>query len=252
MIKTGDYVVRKSYNGDILFEVIEIKNKQAILKGVDVRLLADSPINDLIIKEKERNEEEKINFISNIDRSSFFYIPGKILHIDSDTDYMQRCENYYKENKCNYIAKCIKEENVYKEIKELIQEYNPDIVVITGHDAYYKNKNEYKNSNYFIKAVKEVRKIEKERDKLIVVAGACQSNYEELIKAGSTFASSPKRENIHALDPAVIAAYLSLSDKENEINIKELISKTKYKEKGVGGIKTKGTMYTGYPRGKKS
>ena len=32
------------------------------------------------------------------------------------------------------------------------------------------------------------------------------NNYEDLIKAGANFASSPKRVNIHALDPAIIAS----------------------------------------------
>jgi len=108
--------------------------------------------------------------------------------------------------------------------------------------------NAYKYSSKFVEAVKEARRFESSHQKLIVIAGACQSNYEELIKAGANFASSPKRINIHALDPAIVAAKMSLSDINNDINLKEIIENTKYGSNGIGGIITKGTMYTGYPR----
>ncbi|HPF83499.1 MAG TPA: sporulation peptidase YabG, partial [Bacilli bacterium] len=67
-------------------------------------------------------------------------------------------------------------------------------------------------------------------------------------KAGANFASSPKRINIHALDPAVIASYMALYDSNKEIDIKRVLETTKYGSDGMGGIKTKGTMYIGYPR----
>lgn len=62
------------------------------------------------------------------------------------------------------------------------------------------------------------------------------------------FASSPKRINIHALDPAIIAAKLSLSVSTEDIDLKGIIENTKYGKDGIGGIRTKGTMYVGYPR----
>ena len=142
-----------------------------------------------------------------------------------------------------------KEEDIPFKIRDLLEEYKPNIVIITGHDAYYNEKNkEYKNSMNFVNAVKEARKYEKEHDKLIIIAGACQSNYEELIKAGANFASSPKRINIHALDPAIIATKISLTDVNNQIDVKSILKETKYGESGIGGIITKGTMYIGYPR----
>ena len=127
-------------------------------------------------------------------------------------------------------------------------------MIITGHDAYYKrkgNKHEidsYKNSKYFVEAVKEARKYEKSHDKLVIIAGACQSDYEDLIQAGANFASSPKRVNIHTLDPAIIATRVSLTESCEEIDLKGILDKTKYGSSGLGGIKTKGMMYLGYPR----
>ena len=137
------------------------------------------------------------------------------------------------------------------EIKRVIKKYNPDIIVITGHDALYRKKrkdNSYKSSDEFVAAIKTARKYENSHEKLIIIAGACQSNYEELIKAGANFASSPKRINIHALDPAIIATCLAFSDKNKDIDLIKILNKTKYGSDGIGGIITKGTMYVGYPR----
>ena len=127
-----------------------------------------------------------------------------------------------------------------------IKEYKPNIIVITGHD--YKKNNEYKNTKYFIDSIKECRRIIRNQDELIIIAGACQSDYESLICAGANFASSPKRINIHALDPAIIACSMAYSDCNKKIDIISILERTKYGCDGIGGIITKGTMYIGYPR----
>ena len=46
MIKKDDYVTRKSYDNDIVFKVLFIINNIAYLQGVDIRLIADSYIDD--------------------------------------------------------------------------------------------------------------------------------------------------------------------------------------------------------------
>lgn len=254
----GDLVTRKSYNNDTVFEIIDIVDNVCNLKGVNIRLIADSDINDLVkfdeIDDENEKFEERIKPNFDLSRDDYFYIPGKILHIDSDSDYLNRCLNYYKE--ANIWAMGIKEneENIPLYIKDWLEEYNPNIIVITGHDAYYKKKGNlnditaYKNSLNFVKAVQEARKFEKSHDKLIIIAGACQSDYEELIKAGANFASSPKRINIHALDPAIIATKMSLASSNQDIDLKSILENTKYGKSGVGGVITKGTMYVGYPR----
>ena len=256
----GDLVTRDSYNNDIVFTIIDIDNDIYYLKGKNVRLYADSTKEDLVIYDKNNDIEHEKVFQerlkdNKVDRNSeYFYIPGKILHIDGDNDYLKRCLDYYESLHIPAIGFTKHEDEISKSIYSLLEEYQPSILVITGHDAYYKKKgsfnsnNAYKNSNKFIEAVKEARRFESSHQKLIVIAGACQSNYEELIKAGANFASSPKRINIHALDPAIVAAKMSLSDINNDINLKEIIENTKYGSRGIGGIITKGTMYTGYPR----
>lgn len=256
----GDLVTRKSYNHDLVFIVTDIIDDIYYLKGNNVRLCADSPAEDLetYSTDKVDQEEEKfmarIKPINDLDRTDYFYLPGKILHIDGDKDYLNKCLKYYDEANIWAMGICEKEENIPIYIKEWLEEYRPNIVIITGHDAYYKRigeKNDlksYKNSANFVDAVREARKYEQSHDKLIIIAGACQSDYEELIRAGANFASSPKRINIHALDPAIIATKMSLSDINKDIDLMSILDKTKYGSNGIGGIITKGTMYVGYPR----
>ncbi len=258
--KKGDYVTRNSYGNDIVFVIEDIKNEIAILKGYDIRLVANSPLSDLVIcddKEKNKdfiNELKKDNLISEFDRDDFFYLPGKILHLDADSDYLKKCLDYYNNNRVKAYGYCVKEDEIEKVLPRYLKEIKPDILVITGHDAFLKkdsdkgNLSNYKNTFNFIKGVKEARDFEKSHEKLLIIAGACQSNYEELIKAGSDFASSPKRVNIHALDPAIIATEIALTEKNKEVDLIKLLSKTKYGKDGMGGLMVNGFMYVGYPR----
>ena len=253
MFQLGDLVTRKSYDNDIVFKIIGIKDDNYILKGVFVRLFADSPKDDLkIYSDLEKDDfVPAIDSFRNLDRNEYFYLPGRILHIDGDNDYLNKCMKFYKENKLKAYGVFSTEEDLIHSVEYNLEKYNPDILVITGHDAYFRkrrNDSNYKNTNKFIDAVKSARKYEHSHEKLFIIAGACQSNYEELIKAGANFASSPKRINIHALDPAIIAACLAFSDKNNNIDLIKILDKTKYGSDGIGGIITKGTMYIGYPR----
>ena len=258
--KKGDYVTRNSYDNDIVFVIEDIKDGEAILKGYDIRLIANSPLEDLVLcEDKERNldfinELKKDNLLNDFDRDDFFYLPGKVLQIDADPDYLKKCLDYYKSNRVMAYGYCVKEDEIEKVLPKYLNEIKPDILVITGHDAFMKkdsdksNLKNYKNTFNFIKGVKEAREFEKSHEKLLVIAGACQSNYEELIKAGSDFASSPKRVNIHALDPAIIATEIALTEKNKKIDLLKLLDKTKYGKEGMGGLMVNGFMYVGYPR----
>ena len=254
MIEVGNYVTRNSYNNDTVFKVINRKNDILYLKGVEFRLLADAPVSDCVLFDKEKLKEFLPDLSDDLERSDYFYLPGKILHLDGDSEYLKRCMDYYKKNNVFAVGKKIDEKSIAGEIKDLLKEVNPDIVIITGHDAYYRKKglksdiNNYKNSRNFVKAVKEARKYEKSHEKLIIIAGACQSDYEDLIKAGANFASSPKRINIHALDPAIIATALSKTKRYKEIDLIDLLSKTRNGKDGMGGLICNGTMFVGYPR----
>lgn len=101
-IKKGDMVSRNSYKNDIMFEVKRILklssgDKIAILKGTDVRVEADAPIEDLqiISKEEKINRERELEKrilnkvkkekIENGNRKKEIIHTGRILHLDGDT-----------------------------------------------------------------------------------------------------------------------------------------------------------------------
>ena len=102
MFKIGDVVTRNSYNNDIIFTIIDIKDDIAYLKGIDVRLYADSSLDDLekalanSDNNKDRNDALKIKDMVTLNRNEYFYLPGKILQIDGDRDYLKRCIDFYK------------------------------------------------------------------------------------------------------------------------------------------------------------
>ena len=91
-IKKGDIVGSVSYNSDILFFVDKIINikKSAILKGINVRIEADAPIEDL----RKIDSKKLENFIRSIEnkvykkldnsKMQFLEHTGKILHLDGD------------------------------------------------------------------------------------------------------------------------------------------------------------------------
>ena len=148
--KIGDVVTRKSHNNDIVFKIISISEDKVYLKGIDVRLYADAYIDDLV-QSKEIHDDESIieeNLRNlNINRDNYFYLPGKILHIDGDNEYLDRCMNFYKSLGIKANGLTIKEDNIKKRILSLLNDYKPDILVITGHDAFYSKNGDKSNSN---------------------------------------------------------------------------------------------------------
>lgn len=244
MFNIGDYVSRNKYNNDCVFKIIDIKNNIYYLSGVNIRLLATSDITDLK-KEDDIRSDDDIDIETNEHNDDFFYLTPTILHIDSSNDYLKRCLKIYKKNKLNAFGIVCDEKDVPNNIEMYLNDINPDIVVITGHDYYNKKKDVYQNSNNYIKSVKKARNYS---DKLKIVAGACQSNFEGLIRAGANFASSPKRINIHALDPAIIAINLALTESTKKIDLIKVLNETKSGPNGIGGIECTGCMFVGYPR----
>ena len=128
LFNIGDIVSRNSYKNDVLFKIVEIDNDVAILEGVNIRLSADSLLDDLRKEDKILNDDNEILSRFNDDdlnRSEFFYLPGKVLHIDSDKDYLKRCMKFYE--KVNIKAKGVrlKESEIKDSISSLLDEYKP-------------------------------------------------------------------------------------------------------------------------------
>lgn len=255
MIKNGDIVTRNSYQNDILFYVEKIiddnRGKIAILKGITIRIEADSPVEDLKlskdngIKDNFNLLEKRVENFNNFeDRSGSKY--GKILHIDGDKNYSEKTELYYKKRGLNYIVKHIAEYRQPENIIPLLRQSNPDVLVITGHDGMikrgrnYNDINNYRNSKHFIRAVKQARIYNANKNDLIIFAGACQSFYEALISAGANFASSPARILIDFMDPLIVAESVSTTEKNKIIFMSDLEHKIRNGRKAVGGIGARG------------
>lgn len=284
MIKINMIVGRLSHQCDILFRVIDIMEidgrKVAILSGEDYRLVADAPLTDLIpISESERSkrnsavrtlEEQSFElFKQDIDllrlereyeatmgyekEQGYFQVPGRVLHLDGDPSYLRKCLDLYERLGVSVIGVHCNEKEMHLRIGELIDQYRPDILVITGHDAYSKTKgkkidlNAYRHSKYFVETVKEARKKVPNLDQLVIFAGACQSHFESLIYAGANFASSPQRVNIHALDPVYIVSKICFTPFMERVNVWDVLRNTLTGEKGLGGIETRGILRTGMP-----
>ena len=241
-MKVGDYVVRKKYHKDIIFVIERIEGEIAYLKGVEIRLLADSPLDDLEISTQIYREEK-------LDRELFCrpgILKGKVLHLDGDVRYLEMCLAKYENLGLRVDGYHYKEADMPQVVIELLRKHRPDILVITGHDARHKDET-YAHSADFVQTVRQARTFEKDKDRLIIFAGACQSNYEALIAAGANFASSPGRINIHALDPVYISSQIASESVKNYIDIERILDNTSCKTKGIGGIDTRGVARKVYP-----
>lgn len=121
-----------------------------------------------------------------------------ILHLDGDRRYTEKSAKYYKQAGLKAIVKNIPESKQASVVRNLLERYKPNILVITGHDAMLKNNTDknniynYRNSRHFINTVKEARNWASSSEDLVVFAGACQSYFEAIISAGADFASSPR------------------------------------------------------------
>ncbi|NEU32535.1 sporulation peptidase YabG [bacterium LRH843] len=279
-VRKGDIVARPSYQCDLLFRVLAVHSDYVELAGEDMRLLADAPLEDvIIISEKERKVyEKKVKTLEEdsyklfrqdarlmkqrsdyevssayINDFSFFELRGRVLHLDGDSFYLRKCTELYEKLGVPVYGVHLNEKEMPEQIGSLLEMVQPDIVVITGHDAYLKSKgNEqdvraYRHTKYFAECVRIARKYTRHRDELVIFAGACQSHFETLIKAGANFASSPDRVNIHALDPVYIASRISLTSFMDRVGLSELLRNTITGERGIGGIETKGAMRRGLP-----
>lgn len=283
-LKIGDIVSRKSYGSDILFKVVDIKyekgRKIVVLKGICYRLEADAPETDLIVQpdsyvreynarvnraineklkslnESLMREKTKKKFFRDAakENNENFPRPGKVLHVDGDSDYLDTCMEEYRKLGMDAVGVYVKEKEQPLKIYNLLKEHKPDILVLTGHDGVIKSEKgysditNYRNSKYFVEAVREARRFDGNLDSLVIFAGACQSMLKKIIEAGANFASSPYRVLIHALDPVMVCEKIAFTSINQVISPQDVISKTITGVKGIGGIETRGKYRDGFPR----
>ncbi len=175
--------------------------------------------------------------------------PGKILHLDGDRKYSEKAYNHYMKMGLEAVVRNIPEYRQPRVVYRLLEVYEPDILVITGHDAMirkgrrYNDIYNYRNSKYFIQTVKEARRYDKDKNKnLVIFAGACQSYFEAIISAGANFASSPARILIDFLDPLIVAEKVATTEKYKYITIDDIAYQLRDGKKGVSGVGANGKM----------
>ena len=283
-MEIGEYVVRKSYGRDITFKIIDIKEKKNkkiyILKGINFRIIADSLEDDLenvgddfagdkdrifnsrvnesirramVLRGRGVKPSQKSQKISKNDHLVFGR-PGKILHVDGDSSYLETCLKVYKQLKLDATGVAISEYEQPRKILDYVKECKPDIVVLTGHDGVikgttnYLDLNNYRNSKYFIEAVNVLRNYNASYDELVIFAGACQSCYEAILDAGANCASSPNRVLIHCLDPVFVCEKIAYTRINEVVSTIDVIENTITGIKGIGGLQTRGKYREGYPK----
>ena len=98
------------------------------------------------------------------------------MHIDGDPLYLRKCLDLY--NKIGVPVQGIhcKETEMHEKVVDLIDHFRPDILVITGHDAYTKSKGvkgdlaAYRHSRHFVQAVRSAKKYPS-LDQLVILLG---------------------------------------------------------------------------------
>lgn len=281
-LRVGDIVARKSYGMDVYFKVTGFKSagseKIVEIKGLSYRIKADAPLSDIVLVPETRlneyrEKEERIvstrreqirgrgkgagrrGFLAmsrDISEGSFKR-PGTVLHLDGDSDYLERCLEEYEKLSVTARGRYVPESEQPSRIVSLLKQYRPDILVLTGHDGVSKGEenytdiNSYRNSKYFIKAVSEAREYEPSMDALVIFAGACQSMYSSIINAGANYASSPQRVLIHTLDPVLVSEKVAFTEIDRVLSPRTVAGNTITGAKGIGGLQTKGKYRDGYP-----
>lgn len=172
----GDLVIRKSYGGDVTFRVDNILQNRAVIKGTEFRLLADSPLEDLVqvppTRVTERGARAQIKATESLswlrkDRqiqsqrsgesvsgstgtwgpspkeAAYFEVPGKVLHLDGDALYLKKSLSLYEQLRIPAEGHHVNESKMAETLYRLLPRVRPDIVVITGHDGVLKQQQNY-------------------------------------------------------------------------------------------------------------
>lgn len=263
-IKKGDIVAKKSNNSNILYSVEKIGkdlngNYMAIIKGIVIRIVESAYLDDLVIIDNEKLDdslrsldikiEDRINNLikkgkeklQNKERYFRDIKAGKILHLDGDKLYSEKSLRYYKKMGLNAVVKNIPENKQHLIVKDYINKYNPDILVLTGHDGMiktgtkYSDLSNYRHSKYFVQGVIEARKMCPSSNRLAIFAGACQSFFEAIMLSGANFASSPGRILIDFMDPLIVAEKIAVTSRSKFVTINDIVNDLRDGKKSIDG-----------------
>ena len=90
-IKVGDYVTRISHKHDMIFRVIDIDDGICYLKGANVRLYADSDMEDLIKTDFKMSDDKEVVIKGWYRRSTVPYVELYSMEVDGK---IKKCHTY--------------------------------------------------------------------------------------------------------------------------------------------------------------
>lgn len=89
-------------------------------------------------------------------------MPGKVLHLDGDASYLKKCLDVYERIGVPVYGVHCHEKKMPSMIDSLIDQYRPDILVITGHDAYSKQRAVYTISVHIVILVISLKRFKRQ------------------------------------------------------------------------------------------
>ncbi len=262
-MRVGDIVSVNRHGNNIFYKIDKIVDGLVFLKGLFHRTSLITSVENSklsVVRESQtlsfqdeviKNNEVKIKRILaervNTLPQNVSYKKPKLLHIDADEDYMKVCLKFYEVMGIEANGYVFDEPNQPKEIRGLLEKHKPDILVVTGHDIDRDDNNideitDYENSRFYVESTSVARAYESSMDSLIIIAGACQSDYEAIMKAGSNFASSPARIMIDVLDPCYVAERIAYTYFTKTVTPEEAVKYTTTKLEGIGGVESSGVL----------
>ena len=247
-----EIVVNKKESNQILYKITNKTEDEYELSGINYRIIRRVKKNNvekapemLFLKEKACNDEYLLCIKNENARSEVLL--GTVLHVDTDKEYLDRCLSLYNNVGIYAFPLLTTEKQMEFDISNVNFDFHPDVIVLTGHDYFKgdnkKDINDYVNSKYFATAVLSARK---KYPNSVIIAGACQSLFEVLIAKGANFASSPKRENIHIYDPAIMAINVCITSQKKIVNLEKIKKHIENIESSFGGVETYGKMKVMY------
>ncbi len=262
-MRIGDIVSINKYGEEVIYKIDEIKDDKILLKGLlhrttlivdrnkELKLVSSSDSREFAEK-TIKNNEVKIKRIlkdrkKNLKMDKINYSKPKVLHLDADKNYLEICKKFYEVMDIDYYGYVVDEPNQPQRVRKLLEEHNPDILVVTGHDVDRDDNDiyeisDYENSKFYAEATRQARLFNASKRGLVIISGACQSDYERIMDAGANFASSPARIMIDVLDPCYVAERVAYTEFTETITSEEVVKYTTTKNRGIGGIETYGVL----------
>ena len=133
------YTVKDGDN--LVYKITAIEDDYYVLSGVEYRKIRKVH-KDLVTKTNKQNIKDCYSDMcireSKVDIKNKKVILGKVVHFDSDTEYLNKTKKLYDEMGIYNLMILSKEIDIESYIKKLKLSFEPDVFVITGHDSYNK------------------------------------------------------------------------------------------------------------------